>query len=98
LTAPTCLHCHKAFSLERFLDAVSAYSTVTDSGDSTCPECGGGLEFRVANGSLELGYTYWAGSLHFEGISVFESPDLRRVSSGSSITISHNGRSFVRAT
>ena len=27
------------------------------------------MEYRAASGALELGYTYWAGSMHFEGVA-----------------------------
>ncbi|MBK8229494.1 MAG: hypothetical protein IT349_20395 [Candidatus Eisenbacteria bacterium] len=75
---PICPRCDQPFALEAFLAAVSGYSTVTDSGGSVCPACNDGMEFRVGNGSLELGYTYWSGSLHFEGVKVFKIASLRR--------------------
>lgn len=75
---PICPRCNQPFALEAFLAAVSGYSTVTDSGGSECPACKDAMEFRVENGSLELGYTYWAGSLHFEGVKVFKIAGLRR--------------------
>jgi hypothetical protein len=35
---------------------------------ATCPACGAGVEVRLGNGAFEVGYTYWAGSLHFEAL------------------------------
>lgn len=58
-----------AIGTDRFLASVTAYSTVTDAGLAHCPGCGDTLDFRVGAGKLELGYTYWAGPMHFEAIS-----------------------------
>lgn len=33
-----------------------------------CPHCQASLEFRIRPDALELGYTYWAGSMHFEAL------------------------------
>ena len=82
MATPTCPRCHQPFGIEAFLEAVSGYSPVTNSGGSACPACHEALEFRIAAGSLELGYTYWAGSLHFEAVSTVRVPHLRLVASG----------------
>ena len=34
-----------------------------------CPECLKSVEFRALANALEIGYTYWAGSMHFEGVA-----------------------------
>ncbi|MBK9657464.1 MAG: hypothetical protein IPO66_19315 [Rhodanobacteraceae bacterium] len=36
------------------------------------------MECRAYSGALELGYTYWAGSLHFEGVVKLPVPGLAR--------------------
>jgi hypothetical protein len=94
VTTPICPRCSTPFPLENFLAAVSGYSTVTNSGGSSCPECHEALEFRVAAGALELGYTYWAGSLHFEAVSSFRLAGLRLVSTEGSLAASFKGKAF----
>ncbi|MEI6413375.1 MAG: hypothetical protein WCP34_03805 [Pseudomonadota bacterium] len=49
-----------------------------------CPHCKTGLEFRVRGRQLELGYTYWSGSMHFEGMLTCAVPGLRMTFSGES--------------
>ena len=75
--APACPFCEKPFAPSRFLESVTGYSSETDSGGATCPECGRGLEFRIGRGSLEIGYTYWAGSMHFEAVRTSRVPRLK---------------------
>jgi hypothetical protein len=43
-----------------------------------CPACGEGLELRVRAGEIDFGYTYWAGSMHFEGVLSHRVAGLRR--------------------
>ena len=89
-----CPRCNAAFRLESFLEAVSGYSTATNSGNSFCPECHEALEFRVARGTLELGYTYWAGSLHFEAVSSLRVAGLRLASTEGSLVATFKGTRF----
>lgn len=44
---------------------------------SRCARCGRGVELVVRDGTLDVGWTYWAGSLHFEGGTYVEAPGLR---------------------
>ncbi len=94
MKALICPLCSKPFSREAFLAAVSGYSTLTDSGSSSCPECHGALEFRVRPGCLELGYTYWAGSLHFEAVRSFRIAGLRLLSAAGSLSAGIRGEVF----
>lgn len=94
VTALICPLCSKPFPREAFLAAVSGYSTSTDSGSSSCPECHAALEFRVRPGCLELGYTYWAGSLHFESVSSFRIAGLRLISTAGSLSAGIKGAVF----
>ena len=94
MTALICPLCSKPFPRENFLAAVSGYSTLTDSGGSSCPECHGALEFRVRPGRLELGYTYWAGSLHFEAVRSFRIAGLRLISTAGSLSAVIQGAVF----
>ncbi|HWS25140.1 MAG TPA: hypothetical protein VN259_01075 [Xanthomonadales bacterium] len=36
------------------------------------------MEYRAYSGALELGFTYWAGSMHFEGVVKLAVPGLAR--------------------
>ncbi len=94
MTGPTCPSCDEALGLEELLAGASGYSVVTNSGGSVCPSCHATVEFRIGPGCLEFGYTYWAGSLHFEGVSTFPVPGLRLVVSGESLVAALHGRSF----
>ncbi|HYN01815.1 MAG TPA: hypothetical protein VE359_05190 [Vicinamibacteria bacterium] len=94
MASPLCPHCHEGFALEPFLRGVTGYSATTDSGGAPCPLCRESLEFRVASGALEIGFTYWGGSLHFDALSVHRVRGLRLVHSGASITAVLNGVEF----
>ena len=80
MAALICPRCDERVSPESLLAAVAGYSTATDSGSSLCPVCHAAVEFRVRPGRLELGYTYWAGSMHFEALSSAPIAGLRLVS------------------
>ena len=83
-----CPRCDRPVSAYAFLGAASAYWRETDSGTADCPACHKSIEFRVRSGVIEIGFTYWAGALHFDsvasypvrGLSVSSSPDLVEVS------------------
>jgi hypothetical protein len=49
------------------------------------------LEFRAHAGTLTFGYTYWAGSFHFEGMMDVAVPGLRVDRSGSRVTFALDG-------
>jgi hypothetical protein len=84
MPAPLCPRCEQPFDLEPFLRGVTGYSVATNSGGGPCPRCHETLEFRVASGALEIGFTYWGGSLHFDAVSVHRVRGLRLVLSGPS--------------
>jgi hypothetical protein len=52
-----------------------------------CPCCSEALEFQVGAGKIELGYTYWAGSMHFEGVVEHRVAGLRRADSDGAIAL-----------
>jgi len=60
----------------------------------TCPHCGEGLELRVSASRIELGYTYWAGSMHFEGMIDRAVAGLRRVDADGAIALVLDGVSY----
>jgi hypothetical protein len=94
MTDSKCLRCDQPVSAESLLEAASGYSTATNSGSSTCPHCNQSLEFRVRSGALELGFTYWAGSMHFEAMSSHRVIGLHLVSVDGRIEAAIGGRVF----
>lgn len=89
-----CPRCQQPFAIDAFLAAATGYATATDSGGSCCPRCGEALEFRVGNGTLSLGYTYWSGSLHFEAVVDASVPGLRQQREGARVSALLGGGRF----
>ena len=86
-----CPFCKKSFEVINFLSQMNGYSSLTDSGHSSCPNCHQSLEFRVKSNEIEVGYTYWAGSLHFEAMEVFGVTRLSQHRNDDVITFEING-------
>ena len=91
----TCPSCDSEVPPEGLLSGVQGYSNETDSGVAPCTRCGKAIEFRVRAGSLEIGYTYWAGSLHFEGMVGVSVPGLRWERGGRGRVIEYGGSRFL---
>lgn len=91
---PSCSSCKGEFDPVEVLRRATGYSTDTNSGTASCPHCGGGLEFRVGTGELELGFTYWAGSMHFEGMETWPLAGLRCVRDGGMVSAQLRGEVF----
>ena len=91
MATPNCLTCQQPFELADLLSGLTGYATLTDSGTAPCPRCGAGLEFRVGAGTLELGYTYFGGSMHFEALETFPVSGLRQRRNGHLVSIEHRG-------
>ncbi len=92
MSVASCLYCDQSFEPEAFLRSTTAYGTATDSGVAPCPGCGKQLEFRVRSNILELGYSYWSGSFHFEAVSSIPTAHLKQSRSGSTVTLSVAGQ------
>jgi hypothetical protein len=92
----SCVFCKGVFDVETFLESLSGYSTSTDSGVALCPHCRKGIEFRARSGKLELGYTYWSGSMHFEGMETAAASGLRRVVSPEGVTVEYRGVTYPK--
>ena len=75
--AGTCPHCNGTFPPEELLGKVSAYWAGPNVFLASCPRCGTALELQVRACSIELGYTYWAGSMHFEGMITLRAAGVR---------------------
>ncbi len=66
--APVCLCKHEMSAVE-LLDIAQGFGNPSLwLLAAVCPACGRGIEFKPMNDGLEAGYTYWAGSMHFEGV------------------------------
>jgi hypothetical protein len=97
LTDVTCPGCHRAVPIDTLLGAASGYRRATNSGASSCPSCGQSMEFRVGAGVIELGFTYWAGILHFESVSSHRLEALRVAWTDDTLIATVGTRSFVLA-
>lgn len=71
MESPRCPRCEAFFVVDECFESATGYSSSTDSGSATCPACRQQIEFRVARNTLELGFTYWAGSLHFDAVASY---------------------------
>lgn len=89
--AGTCPHCNGTFPPEELLATVSAYSADSRVFGTSCPRCGQSLELQVRSGSIELGYTYWAGSMHFEGMVTIRASGLRVVGERDAPVLEYKG-------
>lgn len=72
-----CPTCHQSFSIAALLAGCSGYQRGSAMAGGQCPQCGQGFECRICDGRVEIGYTYWAGSLHFETLTEASVPGLR---------------------
>ena len=97
MTDLTCPSCNLPLPIESLLGAASGYSRVTDSGASSCSRCGQSIEFRLRPSVIEVGYTYWAGSMHFEAVSDQCVPDLIVAWTDDVLTATVGDRAFVLA-
>lgn len=57
--------------------AVRTYSAQQGLCGAICPRCGSGIELCIRPGMIGYGYTYWAGSMHFEEVGVLRVHGLR---------------------
>ena len=63
-----CPFCEKVVTVKTLLQRVAGYYRITNSAHAPCPSCGKDIEFQAHGGMLTIGYTYAAGSFHFEGL------------------------------
>lgn len=86
-----CPQCGAPLSVATLLSSVAGYNRRTRSATAPCRSCGKDLEFQVRGGLLVLGYTYWAGSLHFEGLIDVPARGLRLVEEGAEVCFGFGG-------
>lgn len=77
-----CLSCKADVDAADLLAGVEGYNPVCDSVGARCPACGESVELRVSGRTLSIGYTYWAGSMHFEAMADARIPGLARLPEG----------------
>ncbi len=68
MAKPVCFSCKKPIGVPEFLSGLCGYSPDTAHFTARCPQCSEHLEFQCNASSLTFGCTYWAGSMHFEGM------------------------------
>jgi hypothetical protein len=86
------MKCGGGMDVAAFLSATAAWNRETGSGVAPCPSCGAAMEFTVRRSLLVLGYTYWAGSPHFEGMVDFAIPGLKMVSRDGTVHFTLHGK------
>jgi transcription elongation factor Elf1 len=86
-----CISCRAAIDVSSFLAGLTGFHNDTNTATAKCPACGASIAFQVRSGSLEIGYTYWAGSLHFEGLLSVRVPGIRVIPEGESRAIEAGG-------
>jgi hypothetical protein len=89
-----CLHCSRPLDLAALLSAVTGFDRSTRTATSPCPGCGKALEFQARGGVLTLGYTYWAGSFHFEGVADVPARGLKLVEGEDGVRFEFGGARY----
>lgn len=75
---PYTCKCGTGFDLVAALDAQPADHVGSEGAFfHRCAGCGEGIEGRLRSGRVELGYSYWAGSMHFEAMCEIRFRDLK---------------------
>lgn len=64
-----CPACKVVVSALDFLADITKYQSAERRGEGSCPACRQSIEFRFFGPRFELGYTYWAGALHFDAMA-----------------------------
>lgn len=90
-----CLKCGREFAAAELLAGLKGYDPRTNSGVTSCAACGDVMELRVQPGKIEVGYTYWAGAMHFEGMATVPAPGLELVRDGALESCVFAGRSYA---
>lgn len=91
---PVCFKCKGSIPVDLFLRNVAVYLPLTYSGNSGCPMCQSYCEFQIQTGKIIVGYTYWAGSLHFEGVETYNVPGLSLCQRDGVFVATWNGKEY----
>lgn len=77
-----CPFCHAPLNGDLLVRATDTYSDGMHLYTSRCPNCATPIEYTAASGHVDVGYTYWAGSMHFESMARLPVAGLREVGPG----------------
>ena len=73
-------HCGHALDLAAVLGVMSPEQVRSDGRIHLhCPGCGEGLDMRLGNGRVEVGFDYFGGSMHFEVMKTLKVAGLKAV-------------------
>ena len=72
-----CPFCKRSFTGADLARRVESYAPASGLHLCACPHCAASIECRVRRGEIEVGYTYWAGNLHFDGVETLTVRGLR---------------------
>lgn len=92
--SPVCLHCQHSFDVAAFLGGLLGYAHQTNSGVAPCPLCGKHLEFQVRGQQLILGFCYFGGALHFEGLTRYRVSTLKKIRDGDQVALAFRGQTY----
>lgn len=94
MTDARCPHCGYELTPDGLLGSTQTYSGSSGLAVADCPGCGRGLEFRPRTDRLAVGYTYWAGSMHFEEVFEIPARGLRCRSDGGALVCEYRGVAY----
>jgi hypothetical protein len=87
--------CGRSLSPEEILDSVSAYAPL-DRLFAACPGCKSGIEFDIQSGAMLIGYSYYAGAMHFNPRLRLSAGGLKQsLDDNEALTISFRGRQWT---
>lgn len=82
-----CLGCRTAFTPSGFLACCQDYRADLDVLRWVCSHCGDRVDVRLAEGEVQRGYVYGAGSAHFSDEHHIPLPGLRREREGDGLIV-----------
>lgn len=94
MTEARCPHCEHELTAVALLANAPSYSRSLGLAVADCPGCGQGLEFRPRTGRLAVGYTYWAGSMHFEEVFEIAARGLECREEGDALVCAYRGQVY----
>lgn len=77
-----CPFCNAPLDGLLLVRATDAYAEGMRLYTSRCPNCATPIEYTAGSGHVDVGYTYWAGSMHFESMARLRVAGLREAGSG----------------
>ncbi|MFC4944113.1 hypothetical protein [Pseudonocardia sp. GCM10023141] len=96
MTIP-CPGCAQAVPVTEFLAECTTYAYGPGSVCWTCPACADLNQFRIVDGSVEIGYVYLAGAAHFATMDEVAVPGLTVVPSPEQLLVHLGERTWTIA-